>query len=144
VSTDAAVAWLREEAIGARLEAAKSAAGDGGSAWHADTERCCVRNEAGDYVAEKGDVYSIFLVPHIALNDPRQVIADCEADLNVLSLWQDPAEVGNLPEGVHDGRDPDERERDIALAEAVDDIVSMIAGRYRHWPGYGQHWGASA
>jgi hypothetical protein len=41
-----------------------------------------------------------------------------------------------LPEGVHDGRDPDERERDEDLAAMLGEVVRIHAGIWDGHPAY--------
>lgn len=135
MSTDAAVVWLRS-CITARLDLAKSASGDGGSTWHTDSEGCCVRNEGGDYITQKGDIWGDFLARHIAANDPQDTIARCEAELAILdehhqgpngSVWCcvcDPA------------ADMNDSDRWYPCNTA-----RSVAGAYRHKPGYADHWG---
>lgn len=75
-------------------------------------------------------------------HEMRNLIADCEAKLTILDLWQEASRSRwDLPEGVAEGRDPDERMRDDAVADTLDEVVSLLAAGYRHCEGYDRYWG---
>jgi hypothetical protein len=61
---------------------------------------------------------------HIALNDPRDVIARCEAELGILDLH----DIWKADAGI--------------AAEVTADAVRHLAGGYRHQPGWERHWGS--
>jgi hypothetical protein len=67
-------------------------------------------------------------------------LADIDIKRRIIDLWEDPAEVENLSEGVYDGRDPDQRETQIAVAEAIDGIVRLLALPYISHPDYFEGW----
>lgn len=64
---------------------------------------------------------------HIALNNPAVVLRRIAKIRQILDLWQDPNEVRHLPAGTYDGRDPDEIEAQVAAAEAIDQVVQLLA-----------------
>lgn len=66
---------------------------------------------------------------HIALHDPQDVIADCEAKLAILDECDLLLKVGIAY--------PDE-----AGPESATRIVRLMAQGYRHRDGYTQHWGS--
>jgi Family of unknown function (DUF6221) len=77
---------------------------------------------------------------HIALNDPAYVLDDIAAKRQILDLWEDPATVETLPEGVHDGRDPDERDVQVATAYAIDQVVRLLVAPFHAHPDYDTSW----
>jgi Family of unknown function (DUF6221) len=77
---------------------------------------------------------------HIARHDPARVLREVEAKRKILDLWHNPAKVEHLPEGAHEGRDPDEIMRDVAVAEAIDEIVRTLAAVYSDHPDYDEAW----
>jgi hypothetical protein len=134
VSEDKAVAWLREQ-VQARKAAAEAAAGPD---WFLDSsddaDERSVRytgpstlrpGELADYcIADRVDVLD---AAHIALNDPQDVIARCEAELEILLEFST----------RHD--DATERQREwIGLRLAV----RLLASGYKHREGYEAHWGS--
>lgn len=46
----------------------------------------------------------------------------------------------DLPSGVNEGRDPDERERDQALLEAFEDTLRILGQVYADHPDYRPEW----
>ena len=66
---------------------------------------------------------------HIARNDPASRLRDIAAKRHILALYEEQAGY-DLPEGVHDGRDPDERMRDEAVREALREVVAALAAVY--------------
>lgn len=77
------LAWTRQQ-IEARKALAESASP---SPWAANAEHSEVLAVDGEFVADGFALSGNQLrntVDHIAWNDPRQIIADCEADLAVL------------------------------------------------------------
>lgn len=80
---------------------------------------------------------------HIALNDPQDVIARCEAELAILDLHDQTraiAVAAQLPHGELRIQDYMDAQRELcALVEAV----RLLAGGYRHWPGYAEVWGVT-
>lgn len=77
---------------------------------------------------------------HIARHDPARVLRDVAAKRRILEMWEDPADVAHLPDGVVDGRDPDERDEQIATASVIDVIVRDLAAVYAEHPDYRQEW----
>jgi len=70
-------------------------------------------------------------------NDPRDTIARCEAELAILDLCEEAVSRGEQSDGRwHDGRDPDEVERDEALASLAEEMRALVASGYKHWPGW--------
>jgi hypothetical protein len=84
----------------------------------------------------------------LSLHDPASVLADIAAKRAILDMWQDPAAVRDLslhpgadPEHPpQDGRDPDEREVQVAAAEAIDDVVRLLAAPFAAHPDYQAGW----
>jgi len=134
--TPEAVAWLRE-AIGRRKALAEAA---GGAPWEAegddptDDEVYSASTEPdtfGEMVALTRGPYSHENTLHIAANDPRQVIADCETDLGILHLYI-----------LWTGHDPGAHPALGAAACVASDALRHVASAYRHQPGYAEHWGS--
>lgn len=68
------------------------------------------------------------LAEHIARHDPARALRDVGSKRSVLHLWADAGSTRfDLPEHVFDGRDADERERDDAVASALDSVVYLLA-----------------
>lgn len=65
--------------------------------------------------------------PYFELTAPEAVLRCVAADRQILAMWQDPEHVRHLPGGVHDGRDPEEGEVQVAAAEAIDLVVRLLA-----------------
>lgn len=84
-----------------------------------------------------------YLADYLKRFDPAAVLADIEAKRAILDLWQDPAVVRDLslhPDHPHDGRDPDEIQAQVAAAEAIDDVVRLLAALLAAHPDYDQAW----
>lgn len=137
MSEDERVAWLREQ-IAARQRLAQSALDDRG-------EWSVTRNDDFDYTvfprrpAAPGDAVADAwredIAKFIAANDPQQVIADCIAQLAVITRCE------QVHAAFHDrvnGMYPDVSRRERSHAEMT---VADIAHAYRHKPGYAEHWG---
>lgn len=76
--------------------------------------------------------------------DPVRVLAELAAKRRILRMWVDyTISRWDLPEGVHDGRDDDERMRDDATARLMDRIVLLLAQPYADRPGYRPEWRAA-
>ena len=134
--------WLREQ-VKQRLETAKEACHGGEGNWWRRLRDLYVDGEpvpAGALFEGEPEVddpeSGVFLAEivvydegrpsdeqfaHIALNDPQDVIARCEAELAILDA---------CVRGIRSGR--------ALLAE---EIRSLVASGYRHRPGYAEHWG---
>ena len=72
---------------------------------------------------------------HIALHDPARALREVEAGRRRLERYLN-ASGRDLPEGVHEGRDPDERERDQAVKDALEDEVREDAAVWSDHPDY--------
>lgn len=138
--TPEAAGWLRRCVL-QRRETAKAAANRGGPEWWRRT---------GDNGAPDGDLHtgdelrdldgkiwagqhtvvydkgrpSDSEFAHIALNDPRDVIARCEAELQTLDHWESWKGAPSHP-----------------AASAYATAVRCVATGYRNWPGWGKHFG---
>jgi hypothetical protein len=121
VTTDAAVAWLRQQ-VQARLETAACAADTG--AWRQGYEFDANRIHGA----------------HIALNDPRDVIARCEAELAILD-FRDLA--GTIASASDDGQTGERSEAQQARRrlDVLNIAVEHLASGYRYHDGYAGHWG---
>lgn len=86
------------------------------------------------------DPQSMVNAAYIATWDPARVLAECDAKRKIIAMWEDPAAVRSLPEGVHDGRDDDEMEAQVASAEAINAVVHLVALPYADRPGYREDW----
>lgn len=131
------VAWLREQ-VQARLETAKAAAGDSGPSWHCGTGYGAgmIEADGGEIVVYDEGRPSEDEAAHIALNDPRDVTARCEAELAILdACMPDNSTEAALERG------------DISTEEYVTEeiagarIVRLLARAYRHREGWEDHWG---
>ena len=148
---DEAIEWLRQQ-VQARLDAARKAGT--GEPWEADRhydalyfvdmkpsdgpvtsavdlhEASLGMPEMHDFENPRFLWASTFQARHIALNDPQDVIARCEAELGILhvyGLWAAEDEPGHPAMG--------------AAACAVSDAVRHLASGYKHRDGYAEHWG---
>jgi len=172
VSADAAVAWLREQVL-ARLALAREAA-DGEEVWEFDAQRRPVpritgapwESSYGDGTWDCDDLgdgcenlrrAGIASGRHIAANDPRQVIADCESDLAILGehyilTTSDRNEAYEEFSVVRIGG----ADRDHGCVTChyygmggvkgygICRTVKAVASGYRHHPGWAEHWGEPA
>lgn len=77
---------------------------------------------------------------HIARHDPARALAQVAAHREILDLYQSAASHADLPEGVHDGRDSDERERDEDVAEVLKEVVGHLATVYADREGWREEW----
>lgn len=123
--------WLRQQ-IEARKALAESASP---GPWTANAEHDEVLAVDGERVADGFALSGNQLrntVDHIVWNDPRQIIADCEADLAALGLHDDlhdcPTATSSqvFPAGEHD--------------EIPCPVVQWIGWRYRNRHGYLPEW----
>jgi Family of unknown function (DUF6221) len=70
---------------------------------------------------------------------PARVLREVEAKRKILADYE--CQSGfSLPEGVHDGRDPDERECDQALKDALEIVICDLAAIWSDHPDYQQEW----
>lgn len=125
------VSWIRRQ-IEARKALAESASP---SPWTANAEHDEVLAADGERVADGFALSGNQLrntVDHIVFNDPRQIIADCEADLATLRLHDDlhdcVTETSSqvFPAGDHD--------------EIPCPTLQWLAYRYQFQPGYLPDW----
>ena len=115
---------------------ANAAASVAGPAWRyghiwpdGEAATVAVLGVTGAALADTLGAHDEEVAPFVAHNDPKRVLADIEAKRRILALYE--AQPGwYLPEGVSEGRDPDERERDEAVREALGEVVSILAGVY--------------
>lgn len=100
---DELVTWLREQ-----IHWTRTTATDAATEW--------VTGPDGDEMA--GEVTSILVGAHIVLNDPRAVLAQCEAHTAMLAHALE----------LDDKGDQDEH------------LVGLLALAYQHRPGYREEW----
>lgn len=133
MSDEDPVAWLRAQ-VEARKAAAKLAAREGGTWTQDDPVRYpgSISSLGGQVVYDEGspDEYQ---AQHIAANDPRDVIARCEAELAILDEHRAadgacPGEVCCITCG------------DYPQVEYPCRTVRLLAGGYRFRPGYREEW----
>lgn len=152
MSGDKAVAWLREQ-VQARLATAKKAATVAGSVWRAGhffdeagISTAGILSESGSPLADTLTRDDEEMAPHIALNDPADVIARCEAELAILDehgpAADYPADYPAKCQRCITGRRgyPDEWPDDDYPCRTA----HLVASGYRHRPGYGDHWGGQS
>ena len=72
---------------------------------------------------------------HIIRHDPADALADIAADRAILDMYEG-QDGHDLPEGVRDGRDPDERQADEAVKGALEQVVRIRAARFASHPDY--------
>jgi hypothetical protein len=85
---------------------------------------------------------------HEMRHDPARVLREAGAGREILGGWEDPAWVRDLslhpdsdPEHPpQDGRDPDEIEEQVAVAEVIDHHVRLLAAVYADHPDYDEAW----
>jgi Family of unknown function (DUF6221) len=75
----------------------------------------------------------------IACCDPSRVLREIHAKRERLDRYLDQPGY-DLPDGVHDGRDPAERLRDDAVRYALEYEVREDAAVWSGHPDYKQHW----
>ena len=77
----------------------------------------------------------------IASTSPERVLREVEAKRSILGDYEEATQSPHdLPPGVHDGRDPDERIRDEMILFALEDVVCALAAVYRDHPDYDEAW----
>jgi Family of unknown function (DUF6221) len=78
---------------------------------------------------------------HIALHDPAAVLADIAGKRKIVDMAE--AQHGyHLPEGVHDGRDDDERKCDEAMQVMMAEVLHHLAEEFAAHPDYkAKDWG---
>jgi hypothetical protein len=76
---------------------------------------------------------------HIARHDPASVLRDIAADRAILDMLEEqPGR--DLPDGISDGRDPDEQEADEAARQTLEQVARIRAARFASHPAYRQEW----
>ena len=121
--TTGMLSWLHQQ-IEARRALAESASP---GPWTANAEHDEVLAVDGERVADGFALSGNQLrntVDHIAFNDPRQIIADCEADLEIADLH---------------GRDAMDACRACGGYFPCLTLLAVVS-RYRHRPGYLPEW----
>ena len=154
--SDEAVAWLREQIEGDKAVAQAAAAIDGPS-WQRDMEDYdgeypgsgAVLSATGEVIVYDEGTPKWQQAEHIALHDPRDVIADCEAKLAILDVHV-PVEDGarlTCKVCVTWEDDPVDGETAFGIALPVAwpcMTLEITAAGYRHRDGYAEHWDAQA
>ena len=147
---DEAVKWLREQ-VTQRMETAKEACHEGEGNWWRRRQALYVDREpvpAGALFEGTPEVddpeHDIFLaeivvydegrpsdaqVAHMALNDPQDVIARCEAELAILAAYDEACKVAEFPDEAG------------GFANGLDEAVKLLGSGYRHREGYAEHCG---
>lgn len=142
---DEAIGWLRQQ-VTQRLETARKASHGSDGRWVGREQTKYgphghLRDNSGEVVVYDEGSPSDCEFEHIALNDPQDVIARCEAELGILNLHQH-ERLG--------GRTAQRNDLGCALCHEDDgvqwhpgwcDTVKAVASGYRHRDGYTQHWG---
>jgi Family of unknown function (DUF6221) len=148
--SDEMTAWLR-----AQVEADKAAAlavrdnsAPWGGQWRAHRP-CWLETRSGIVLAMANALGTEFepgVVEHIAIHDPRDVIADCDAKLRLLSLHEPVEGVGGGIEceacGPNNGSPPG-----MIVVLGEDEFwpcatVLVLASGYRHRDGWQEEWSA--
>ena len=87
------------------------------------------------------DPGSLVLVKFHRDHDPVRVLREVEAGRAILADYEEAAQHPyDLPEGVREGRDDDERERDAYLINVLEDVLRHLAAVYRDHPDYDPAW----
>jgi hypothetical protein len=136
--TDDLVKWLRPQIdVDANWAYAASARERvEGSEWRWDKH--AVFANGGDHIADA--IRSTAVAGHIAHHDPARVRREVEAKRLLLGMWEDAERRRHLSEGVYEGRDQDEQESDVAVADALDGVIRALALPYADQPGYQEAW----
>lgn len=139
------VAWLRAQ-VEARLTAARLAAREGGTWTQDGVHTGSISSLGGQVVYDEGspDEYQ---AAHIALNDPRDVIARCEAELAILDEHDESETPEELRHGHWEGHGSNERwirnepnDCPVCGDESPCRTVRLLASGYKHRPGYAEAW----
>jgi len=139
-----AVAWLRQVIEGDKVLAETAADGSDGHWWRRmDTYVDGTSYPVGHLISDE-DPYGMSepvvydegrpneaQFEHIACHDPRNAIADCEAKLGILGLYDLWA------------AEPADRPALGAAVCAISDAVGHLASAYKYREGYAEHWGAT-
>lgn len=144
-------AWLREVVLERKTAAEKAARADGrhGGRAHWSARYGTIITDEGDpdwavagltpFAADRGTG------EHIALNDPADTIARCEAELGILDLYEATVAVLEPLQAISEGRAAREaRSRGYEAArwrlEALKPVVRLLGSGYRHRDGYLEEW----
>ena len=85
------------------------------------------------------DMWTQGSADHVARHDPARVLREVDAKRGILERYLQ--QYGyDLPDGAHDGRDPDERATDEAVKDTLLSIVQGAAAVYRDHPDYDPAW----
>lgn len=76
---------------------------------------------------------------HVVRHDPARALREVEAKRAILAMYEERDDY-YLPKGVHDGRDPDERQCDAAAKAAYRDALEAIAAVWSDHADYRQEW----
>lgn len=71
---------------------------------------------------------------------PARALAEVEAKRQLVGMFECSIAAGHVPEGSHDGRDPDEAERDEAVAATAEAALCLLALPYAGHPDYREEW----
>jgi hypothetical protein len=77
---------------------------------------------------------------HVVRHDPARVLAEVEAKRRIVESAAEIMDRGAFPEGVSDGRDPDEVESDEGLAALAEYHLRLLALPYADHPDYREEW----
>jgi uncharacterized protein DUF6221 len=146
VTTPDSLSWLRQ-VIAERLELARAAGGGSWTLRGHPSEHVMISSGTGALVWDEGDP-SEEEGAHIAANDPRDVIARCEAELGILDLHQ-PASQPDYPDAPRmwlECREcgPNNSYPEIWAAPGEGEAfypcgtLVLLAAGYRHHPGYAE------
>jgi hypothetical protein len=135
--------------LAARLDeteaAAKAATGSLSGRWHTDVDGNVQDEDTGGggnaYIAvgPYGCSVDDADAAHILRHDPARVLRDVQADRAILAMYED-RDGYDLPEGVQEGRDPDERACDEAIRDVLRDVLEIRAARFSDHPDYREEW----
>jgi hypothetical protein len=131
------------EFYAARLDEDEAAAKAGtrriGMPWRIDPEPWAYGTGIIDDIGGVGVASGSYAAEHMVRHNPARVLREVEARRKILNDYE--CQSGfSLPEGVHDGRDPDERECDQVLKDALEIIVADLAAVYSDHPDYDPAW----
>ena len=133
------VAWLRAQ-VEARKATAKLAAREGGKWTQDGVHTGSISSLGGQVVYDEGspDEYQ---AAHIALNDPQDTIARCEAELAIIAdLLAETHFLDNREwygcQAIDENDQPTGSECTCGRDEGVGRRLRRLASGYRHWPGY--------
>lgn len=85
------------------------------------------------------DTWRADVVGHIARHDPARVLREVEAKRKILADFENQAG-WDLPEGVAEGRDDDERECDQAIRDTLGIVLADFAAIWSDHPDYREEW----